>query len=190
MDIVILCTPNDLHASQTIQAARAGKHIIIEKPVALNLAELRAMQQAVHAASVTTIVSFVLHWTPSLLMTKRLIESGAIGRVFMVETSYWHRSPRAEPGHWFTRKDMAGSVFLLGGCHAVDAARWLAGTDIVEVTAYSTRGRPAWVRLRPDRDRDGAVRQRRHRPNLGYHGMRDAVRVQRDRHGRHRHDSR
>ena len=48
VDVVILCTPNDLHASQTIQAARAGKHIIIEKPVALNLAELRAMQQAVH----------------------------------------------------------------------------------------------------------------------------------------------
>jgi len=140
VDVVILCTPNNLHASQTIQAARAGKHIIIEKPVALNPAELRAMQQAVHEAGVTSIVSFVLHWNPGMLMTKHLIESGAIGQVFMVETSYWHRSPRAEPGHWFTRKEIAGSVFLLGGCHAVDAARWLAGADIVEVTAYSTRG--------------------------------------------------
>ncbi len=140
VDIVILCTPNHLHASQTIQAARAGKHIVIEKPAALTLAELRAMQQAVHAAGVTTIVSFVLHWNPGMRMARHLIESGAVGRVFMVETSYWHRSPRAEPGHWFTRKGEAGGLFLLGGCHAVDAARWLAGADIVEVTAYSTRG--------------------------------------------------
>ena len=116
------------------------------------------------------------------MTTKHLIESGAIGRVFMVETSYWHRSPRAEPGHWFTRKEVAGSVFLLGGCHAVDAARWLAGADVVEVTAYSTCG-PARVRLRPDRDSDRALCQWRHRPHLGHHGMRDAVRVQRDRHG-------
>jgi UDP-N-acetyl-2-amino-2-deoxyglucuronate dehydrogenase len=140
VDIVILGTPNDLHASQTILAARAGKHIVIEKPVALNLAELRAMQQAVHDAGVITIISFVLHWNPGMRMARHLIESGALGRVFMVETCYWHRSPRAEPGHWFTRKDVAGGLFLLGGCHAVDAARWLAGSDIVEVTAYSTRG--------------------------------------------------
>jgi predicted dehydrogenase len=149
VDIVILCSPNHLHATETIQAAQAGKHILIEKPVALNLADLRAMQAAVREAGVRTLVSFVLHWNPAIRMAKKLIAEGAIGEVFMVETCYWHNSPRAVPGHWTTKKETAGSIFLIGGCHATDAARWLAGADIVEVSAYNARGGKDWVDFPP-----------------------------------------
>ncbi|MEA3337480.1 MAG: Gfo/Idh/MocA family oxidoreductase [Chloroflexota bacterium] len=149
VDIVVLCTPNHLHAAQTIQAAQAGKHILIEKPVALNLADLRAMQAAVREAGVRTLISFVLRWNPSIRMAKNLITEGAIGEIFMVESCYWHATPRAVPGHWMTRKERAGSVFLMGGCHAVDAARWLAGTDIVEVSAYTARGGKDWFDYPP-----------------------------------------
>jgi predicted dehydrogenase len=145
VEIVIITTPNHLHAQQAIRLARAGKHILIEKPIALNLADLHAMQQAVRTAGVRTLVSFVLRWNPSIQMSKKLIQEGAIGDVFMVETCYWHTTPRATPGHWMTRKETAGSVFLLGGCHAVDAARWLAGSDITEVSAYATCGAKPWM---------------------------------------------
>lgn len=144
VDIVIITTPNNLHASQTIQIAKAGKHILIEKPVALNLPELRAMQKTVQDAGVRTLVSFVLHWNPAINIAKNLITQGAIGDVFNVETCYWHSTPRAAPGHWMTRKEISGSVFLMGGCHAVDAARWLAGADIVEVCAYSADKGKDW----------------------------------------------
>ncbi len=140
VEIVLICTPNHLHACQAAQAARAGKHLLIEKPVALNLEELRNLQQAVTEAGVRTQVSFVLRWNPYLQLAKKLIAGGAVGEVFMIETCYWHSTPRAGPGHWMTTREKAGSVFLMGGCHALDAARWLAGADIVEVSAFGTQG--------------------------------------------------
>ncbi len=61
VEIVIVCTPNNLHARQAALAARAGKHLLIEKPVALNLAELRQMHEAVKTAGVKTQVAFCLY---------------------------------------------------------------------------------------------------------------------------------
>lgn len=144
IDIVIVSTPNNQHAQQTIQIAESGKHILIEKPVALNLQDLRAMQKAVRESGVRTLVSFVLHWNPALNIAKNLINDGFIGDVFLAETCYWHSTPRAVPGHWMTKKDIAGSVFLMGGCHAVDAARWLVGVDIVEVFAFADNKGKEW----------------------------------------------
>jgi predicted dehydrogenase len=144
IDIVIICTPNNLHAEHTIQIARAGKHILIEKPVALNLPDLRAMYAAVQETGVRTLVSFVLHWNPALNIAKKLITQGTLGEIFLAETCYWHSTPRAQPGHWMTIKEIAGSVFLMGGCHAVDAARWLVGADIVEVCAFSANKGKEW----------------------------------------------
>jgi predicted dehydrogenase len=140
VEIVFVCTPNNLHAKQAALAAQAGKHLLIEKPVALNLQELRDLQHAVQNSRVKTQVSFVLRWNPFLQIAKKLVTDGAVGGVFMIETCYWHSTPRAVPGHWMTTKSVAGSVFLMGGCHALDAARWLANSDIVEVSAYGTRG--------------------------------------------------
>jgi predicted dehydrogenase len=144
VDIVIICTPNNQHAQQTIQVAKAGKHILIEKPVSLDLPDLRAMQAAVKESGVRTLVSFVLHWNPSLNIAKKLVSEGVIGDVFLAETCYWHSTPRAVTGHWMTTKEVAGSVFLMGGCHAVDAARWLVGADIVEVFAFSDNKGKEW----------------------------------------------
>lgn len=140
VETVIVCTPNNLHASQATQVAQAGKHILIEKPVALNLAELRVMHAAVQKSGVITQISFVLRWNPYLQIAKKLIAEGAVGSVFLIETCYWHSTPRAAPGHWMTTKAIAGSVFLMGGCHALDTARWLADSDIVEVSAFGVEG--------------------------------------------------
>lgn len=140
VELVIVCTPNNLHARQATQTAQAGKHILIEKPVALNLEELHQMHAAVKQAGVKTMVSFVLRWNPYLKIAKKLASEDALGRLFMVETCYWHSTPRAAPGHWMTTRSVAGSVFLMGGCHALDAARWLVQSEIVEVSAFGTQG--------------------------------------------------
>ncbi len=140
IETVIVCTPNNLHASQATLVAQAGKHILIEKPVALHLDELHSLHAAVQKAGVKTQISFVLRWNPYLRMAKSLISEGAVGNVFMIETCYWHSTPRAAPGHWMTTRSIAGSVFLMGGCHALDTARWLAASDIVEVSAFGVEG--------------------------------------------------
>jgi len=144
VDVIIITTPNHLHARQAIQAAQAGKHLLIEKPAALNLEELHELRGAVENSGVRTLVSFVLRWNPSLRLNKKLIGEGAIGNPFLIETCYWHATPRAVPGHWMTRKETAGSLFLMGGCHAVDTACWLAGAEVSEVMAYAAPPAKPW----------------------------------------------
>jgi predicted dehydrogenase len=150
VDIVSICTPQELHAANAIAAARAGKHLVIEKPAAQTPAELRAMAAAVRKARVKTVVSFVLRWNPLFQTLKRMTADGAFGEIYHVETDY-----QSYCGDWWggygegRTKAKGGSAFLLAGCHAIDALRWFAGAgefeaaDPVEVFAYcgGKRGR-------------------------------------------------
>lgn len=140
VDIVSITTPPDVHADLTIRAAKAGKHVCIEKPLALQWDECVAMQKAVNVAGVKSIVSFCLHWNPSLLNTRALIDSGAIGEPYYVEVDYWHGMKKWYPQYpWSVGKEQGGSSLLSAGCHAVDAMRWFMGEDkkVVEVFAYN-----------------------------------------------------
>ena len=141
IDVVAICTPNHLHPEETIAAAEAGKHILIEKPVALNMTDLRSMREAVRKAGVKTVVSFVLRWGPYFENVKSLIEDGALGEITYAGTDYLHEISDWWSGyHWAIRKDSGGSTMLTGACHAVDALRWFVGDEVAEVTAYATRG--------------------------------------------------
>jgi len=137
VDIVVVSTPHDLHTQYVVAAAEAGKHVIIEKPVALTLEDVRRQQAAVKKAGVKTVVSFVLRWNPLLVSIDNLIEHGALGNVFMVEVDYMHRI-WCTPDHWLGSRKQGGSSILAGGCHAVDALRWFARSEAVEVSAYHT----------------------------------------------------
>jgi len=140
IQVVSICTPNDLHPRETIAAAQAGKHILIEKPVAMSLEDLQAMRDAVRKAGVKTVVSFVLRWNPYIETVKALISDGALGKVFYASTDYLHDIGPWWTGYsWAIRKDSGGSAMLTGGCHAIDCLRWLVG-DVAEVYAYGTRG--------------------------------------------------
>lgn len=136
LDALSICTPPARHAQETIAAAQAGKHILIEKPVALTPQELRAMDAAVTAAAVRTVVGFVLRWNPLVTTAKALLDDGAFGRLIYVQTDYWHN---AEQGGYPGAKGQLGrstvSAMVSGGCHAMDLARYLMDSDIVEVTA-------------------------------------------------------
>ena len=136
LDVVSICTPHHLHPSNTIEAARAGKHIFVEKPIALTLADLYAMRDAVRRAGVRTAVGFVVRWTLLAMRLRQMIKERALGRVFLVDVDYWHSRKRPET---YRRRATGGSALLLGGCHAIDAARFLLGADPVEVTARSAQ---------------------------------------------------
>ena len=124
-----------------IAAAEAGKHILIEKPVAMNVKDLKEMRDAVREAGVKTVVSFVLHWNPFFETVKALIDDGTLGKIFYAETDYFHEIGKWYPGYeWSRTKEMGGSSMLFGGCHALDAIRWFVGSEVTEVTAYSTTG--------------------------------------------------
>lgn len=127
VDIVSICTPQHLHCEHVLAAARAGKHLAIEKPVANSLDEMRRMQATVREAGVKTIVSFVLRWNPLFRELKRRMSAGAVGRPYYVEADYLSHNGSWWAG-WNEARTVQGGVsaMLVGGCHAVDAVRWFA----------------------------------------------------------------
>ena len=140
IEAVSICTPPNLHPAETIQAAQAGKHILIEKAVANDPKSLGEMQRAVREAGVKTVVSFVLHWNPQFMWIEQMLKQQAIGNIFYAEVDYWHNiGPQYAQYRWNTSKEIAGSVFLSAGCHAVDAMRGFVQDEITEVTAYANQ---------------------------------------------------
>ncbi|MCA9427244.1 MAG: Gfo/Idh/MocA family oxidoreductase [Candidatus Omnitrophica bacterium] len=138
IDVVVIATPHDRHTEYVIPAAEAGKHLIIEKPVALTWEEVRRQEEAVRKAGVKTVISFVLRWNPLLMTIDNLIAQGVFGDIFMVEVDYFHRIWWG-PSHWLGTKDHGGTSMLAAGCHAVDALRWFAREEAREVTAYQVK---------------------------------------------------
>lgn len=144
VDIVSICTPQHLHAENAIQSANSGKHLLIEKPAATKLSDLRAMQQAISQAGVKTVVSFVLRWNPLFETLKSMSADGAFGSIYYGEVDYQSNIASWWGGFEETRKKEAGvSSMLVAGCHALDSLRWLVSPDpdraarVSEVFAYS-----------------------------------------------------
>jgi predicted dehydrogenase len=136
--IVDISSPSYAHAEQGIAAAEAGKHVLVEKPIALTMDANRDLRDAVARAGVKSITSFVSRFNPEVATLKSLLQSGAIGELFYAEVDYWHGiKPTHHAWHLHSRKQTGGSAMLLGGCHAIDALRWLVGDEVDEVTAYS-----------------------------------------------------
>src|SRR4030042_553866 len=138
-DIVVVCTPHNQHTKYAVAAAEAGKHIIIEKPAAITLDDMRKQQDLVKKAGVKTLVSFVLHWNPLLMTIDRLIKQGVFGNIFMVEVDYMHRIWMTAEQKWYASRQHSGTAILTGGCHAVDALRWFARSEAREVFAYQVK---------------------------------------------------
>jgi len=139
VDIVVVCTPHNRHTEYVVAAAEAGKHVIIEKPAALTPEDVRKQQQAVRKGKVKTLVGFVLHWNPLLMSIDKLISQGVFGNIFMVEVDYMHRIWMTPEEKWLASREQSGTAILTGGCHAIDALRWFARSEVEEVAAYQVK---------------------------------------------------
>lgn len=137
---VSVCSYPYEHAKQVIAAAKAGKHLIIEKPLCLSLKDLRAMQKAVQQAKVKTCVCFECRYSSQFLATKAVIDEGLLGKLHYGEVDYYHGiGPWYGQFRWNTRKNAGGSSLLTAGCHALDALLLCMGDDVTEVTSYDTK---------------------------------------------------
>ncbi|HEV8542312.1 MAG TPA: Gfo/Idh/MocA family oxidoreductase [Verrucomicrobiae bacterium] len=139
IDVVSICSYPQDHAKQAIAAAQAGKHLIIEKPLALNLKDLRRMQQAVSKAGVKTCVCFECRYSSQFLATKAVIDRGLLGKIHYGEIDYYHGiGPWYGQFRWNTRKNAGGSSLLSAGCHALDALLLCLGSDVESVSSLAT----------------------------------------------------
>lgn len=141
LDIISIATPPNLHAEQAVAAAKAGKHILLEKAMATTLEDIRAIRDAVAEAGVKSVVSFVLRWNPLFEIIKQQLADETLGRVFYGEVDYYHGiGPQYGQYAWNIKKEMGGSSLLSAGCHALDGLRWFMGGNVTEVMQYSARG--------------------------------------------------
>lgn len=147
VDLVDICAPNDLHAPIAISAARNGKAVFCEKPLARNLAEAKEMLKAVEDAGVPHMICFNYRFFSAIQLAKKLISDGALGEIRQFHALYlqdWGLAPGL-PLTWRFQKERAGSGALGDtAVHIVDLARFLVG-EIAEVTGLLT----TFIRERP-----------------------------------------
>ncbi len=139
IDAVSICTPNYLHAPQTIDALRAGKHVLCEKPMATNIEAAKAMVQAAEKTDRLLMVGFTHRYMQHNQTAQQLIKQGAIGKPFMMRVRFAHDGPYnswAATTDWFFRPEQAGGGALLDmGIHALDICRFMLG-DIAQVFGH------------------------------------------------------
>ncbi|MEZ5071951.1 MAG: Gfo/Idh/MocA family oxidoreductase [Bacteroidales bacterium] len=123
VDMVVIGAPNHLHCEITEKAAAAGKHIVVEKPFCLNLAEADRMIDACKKAGVKLMYAEELCFTPKYVRLKALLDEGALGKPVLFKQSEKHDGPHA-PHFWDVQRS-GGGVAMDMGCHAVQFFRWL-----------------------------------------------------------------
>lgn len=125
VDMVALGIPNDLHCPVVLDAAAAGKHVVVEKPLCLNLDEADRMIAACREANVKLMYAEELCFAPKYVRLKGLLDSGALGRPTLIKQSEKQDGPHA--AHFWDVDRSGGGVTMDMGCHAIQFFRWMLG---------------------------------------------------------------
>jgi predicted dehydrogenase len=137
IDAVYIPLPNHLHLEWTIAAARAGKHILCEKPLALSSADAEQMVAACEAAGVRLMEAFMYRLHPSWVAVRELVAGGRIGRLLSVQS--WFSYYNDDPLNIRNIRDVGGGALLDIGCYCVNLSRMLFGAEPERVEAAIVR---------------------------------------------------
>ena len=141
IDAVYVITPNGLHHDEAIRVAKAGKHVICEKPMALNAKQGQGMIDACKAANVKLLVGYRMHFEPHTLEIIRLRKAGEFGKILFFQGLSGFTI--GDPGQWRLNKQLAGGGSLMDiGIYSINGSRYMIGEDPVWVTAEETKNDP------------------------------------------------
>lgn len=141
IDAVYIITPNALHKDAAIRVAKAGKHVISEKPMALNAKEGQQMIDACKKAGVHLLVGYRLHFEPKTLEVVRMRKDGELGRIRFFQGLSGFRI--GDPTQWRLNKALAGGGAMMDiGIYSINGARYMTGEEPVWVTAQETKTDP------------------------------------------------
>ena len=141
IDAVYIITPNALHRDQAIRVAKAGKHVICEKPMAVNAKEGREMVDACAEAGVKLLVGYRMHFEPKTLELIRMRKAGDFGKILFFQGLCGFDI--GDPGQWRLDKALAGGGAMMDiGIYAINGARYMVGEEPVWVTAQETKTDP------------------------------------------------
>lgn len=135
VDAVVIATPHAMHAEMAIGAARAGKHILLEKPMAPTVAECDAINATVAAGGVKLMVAHLVHFSKPCMAARKVIEDGTIGRPLIASSwmiKLWMEHNRRD---WHLRNATGGGMLMTAGIHALDRLVWLMDDEVTSVSA-------------------------------------------------------
>lgn len=141
IDAVYVITPNALHHDEVIRVAKAGKHVICEKPMAINAKEGQEMVDACKKANVKLLVGYRMHFEPKTLEVIRMRKDGELGKImfFQGQTGF----TAGDPNQWRLNKQLSGGGSLMDiGIYSINGARYMVGEEPIWVTAQETKTNP------------------------------------------------
>ena len=140
IDIIYIVLPPSMHLEYTMRAAKAGKHVWCEKPMAMNEAECKSMIDACNQNKVTLSIGYRVHHEPNTQKIIQFRKDLTYGKVISVDVSAGYFDPRTN--HWKQQKKMGGGVMRDMGVYPLNAARYAVGLEPIAVTAYAATTRP------------------------------------------------
>jgi len=144
IDIVDIYTPHPFHFEQAMAAVHAGRHLILEKPIALEYEQTRLLKDAITRAGIRTCVCFECRFSRHFQLIRSVIDQELLGEIHFGEIDYYHGiGPWYGQYEWNIRKEMGGSSLLTAGCHAMDAALFFLDGEIEEVNSYHVYSKAA-----------------------------------------------
>ena len=157
VDAVDICSPNRYHAEVAVAAAHAGKHVLVEKPMACTIAEADAMMTAAEQSGVVLSIAHNLRFASPFFTARQVVAGGRLGRVVAFRAAFGHGGPQLwapEAGWFFDPAQSGGGALIDLGIHVADLLRFVLGDDVVEVSALLSMLRPVG---RPGQEVDEAA---------------------------------
>ena len=138
VDLVLVGLPHYLHAPLTIDALNAGKHVMVEKPMAMTVEECEAMIEAADRNGVRLMVGHTQHFFPSNIAAKDLIDRGEIGEIVLATQTWSKPFGLAGRPPWLLDRSTGGGMWLMNGAHMLDCLLWFVGSEVVAVKGSVT----------------------------------------------------
>jgi predicted dehydrogenase len=146
IDAVIVCLPNSMHAEYTIRAARAGKHVLCEKPMCTTVADGEAMIAACRQARRKLMIAYRCHYEPLNLKAVAWLREGRLGSIHTIESAFGYNSA---PGEWRLNRKLAGGGPLMDvGIYCLNAVRYLTGEEPTDLKGSMTVADPSDPRFK------------------------------------------
>lgn len=145
---VIIALPHWLHEQAAVDAVQAGKHVLIEKPLANSVEECERIVAAVSSSRIKFMVGHTQHFYPIVAAAKRLLDAGEIGRLIMgIDSWYKPLEPEKRPS-WMLDRKLGGGMMLMDGVHMIDRLLWHVGARVMAVKAMN--GNPVYPEIPAD----------------------------------------
>lgn len=143
IDVVVICTPNGLHAAQSILALNAGYHVLVEKPMAISSADCRKMIEASKKTGKQLFTVMQNRFNPPVMEVKKVLDSGAFGKIYSIQVScFWNRNPAYYKDSWRGTAAMDGGSLYTQFSHFIDLLYWFFGEveEVHSITQNAAHG--------------------------------------------------